>query len=542
MATVRRYIIGPPGCGKTSKAKAYVEQITDVNRPKRVMPAEVALVSFTNAAAATLAGRGIPVPRQNIGTLHSFAFKALGLKKEQVAESKIEDFNKSQSVYNLVETKSAPSPEYDAPGDGAVGDDGTADELLNRYNILRAKMVPKTNWRTDVTAFADRWESWKTANDLYDFSDMIELSLLDVDKMPNNPAVIIADEAQDFAPLELSLLKKWSEPAEIVNYIGDPDQILYTFKGVDPNAFKNLTDNSFRQVLSQSYRVPEAVHKLAVKWVGQIRDREPVDYFPTAEPGRVARVATNFKEPERLIKIIEKAASDGRDVMVMASCAFMVDPIIKLLRNAGIPFWNPNRTTNGRWNPLESGGNTASSRILAFLRPDAEVWQDQARFWTAGDLQKWSEFIESDGNFIRGAKKAIKNLAPETNLSIAHLLNYMPEETLSEAINNNLNWFRGALIPSKFSSFDFPFTVADKHGARRFLEPRRVKVGTIHSFKGDEADLCILFPDLSTRGMVEWTNGGAGRASVIRQFYVAITRARSELLIADPATNLAVKI
>jgi DNA helicase-2/ATP-dependent DNA helicase PcrA len=371
---------------------------------------------------------------------------------------------------------------------------------------------------------------------------MIDLALQDVETMPGDPAVIIADEAQDFAPLELSLLKKWSEPAEIVNYIGDPDQILYTFKGVDPEAFKTLTDNSFRQVLSQSYRVPAAVHSLAVRWISQIKDRDPVEYYPTDAAGKVARVAANFKEPEKLIKIIERAAGDGREVMIMASCAYMVEPIVKLLRAAGIPFHNPNRRTRGDWNPLDGGGVNASARILAFLRPDAEVWQDQARMWTAGDLQKWVEHIESDGVLIRGAKKAIKALEPETEVSIADLLQYMPEESLTEAINNNLKWFRSSIIGSKFKSFDFPFAIADKHGARRLLEPRRVKVGTIHSFKGDEADLCILFPDLSARGMVEWQNGGAGRASVVRMMYVAITRARSELLIADAATNLAVKI
>jgi superfamily I DNA/RNA helicase len=101
MAVTKRFIVGPPGSGKTTRAKAYVEQITDYDRPNRVSPNAVALVSFTNAAAATLAGRGIPVPRQNIGTLHSFAFRALGLNKEQVAESKIDDFNNSQSVYKL---------------------------------------------------------------------------------------------------------------------------------------------------------------------------------------------------------------------------------------------------------------------------------------------------------------------------------------------------------------------------------------------------------------------------------------------------------
>lgn len=539
--TVRRFIVGPPGCGKTYKAKEYVEQITNVNLRGRVLPSEVALVSFTNAAAQTLAGRGIPVPRQNIGTLHSFAFRALGYNTEQVAESKIDDFNKAQTSYNLAETKKKPSPEYDAPGDGPVGDEGSADDLLNKYNIMRAKMTRREFWRADVRAFAARWESWKEENGLIDFSDMIENALLEIDEMPGNPAVIIADEAQDFAPLELKLLEKWADRANIVNYIGDPDQILYQFKGVDPDAFKVLSDNAFKQVLSQSYRVPAAVHKLAVKWIERLVGRDPIEYFPTEEPGRVGRTHASFKEPESLIKIINRAVADGRDVMIMASCTYMLEPIVALLRREGIPFWNPNRKTNGAWNPLDGGGTTASARLLAYLRPDEATWGDMARFWTGDDLKKWTEVIKAEGNFIRGAKKAIGDLDADSVLDFKRLLNWFSDFSLGAAYELDLSWFKNNLTESKAKSFSFPLAIAEKHGARKLLEPRRVKVGTIHSFKGDEADLVIVFPDLSMRGYNEWLTTG-GRPAILRQFYVAYTRTKDELLLCDATSNMAVGV
>jgi len=105
----------------------------------------------------------------------------------------------------------------------------------------------------------------------------------------------------------------------------------------------------------------------------------------------------------------------------------------------------------------------------------------------------------------------------------------------------NLDWFRENLVESKARVFDFPLEIAKKRGARILLEDRKIKVGTIHSFKGDEADLCILFPDLSARGFNEWWSD-AGRPAILRQYYVAFTRTRDELIICDPASGQAVKI
>ncbi len=67
-------------------------------------------------------------------------------------------------------------------------------------------------------------------------------------------------------------------------------------------------------------------------------------------------------------------------------------------------------------------------------------------------------------------------------------------------------------------------------------------VGTIHSVKGGQADVVFLFPDLSDAGDAAYRSHGLRRDSVIRQFYVGITRARHTLYICQRESSMAVEI
>jgi superfamily I DNA/RNA helicase len=61
-----------------------------------------------------------------------------------------------------------------------------------------------------------------------------------------------------------------------------------------------------------------------------------------------------------------------------------------------------------------------------------------------------------------------------------------------------------------------------------------VTIGTIHSVKGGEADTVYLFNDLSRAGTEEWCDDGSeGHDSIVRQVYVAMTRSRDRLVIAN---------
>jgi superfamily I DNA/RNA helicase len=70
----------------------------------------------------------------------------------------------------------------------------------------------------------------------------------------------------------------------------------------------------------------------------------------------------------------------------------------------------------------------------------------------------------------------------------------------------------------------------------------KVVVGTIHSVKGGQADVVYLFPDLSQGGDAQYNRGGAARDSVIRVFYVGLTRVREKLYICGRESNMAVSI
>ena len=54
--------------------------------------------------------------------------------------------------------------------------------------------------------------------------------------------------------------------------------------------------------------------------------------------------------------------------MFLASCSYMLYPLVAILRKNGIPFHNPYRKTNGFWNPLRIGKKGSSAnRILSLL-------------------------------------------------------------------------------------------------------------------------------------------------------------------------------
>ena len=68
-----------------------------------------------------------------------------------------------------------------------------------------------------------------------------------------------------------------------------------------------------------------------------------------------------------------------------------------------------------------------------------------------------------------------------------------------------------------------------KRDIHAFDNEPQIVIGSIHSVKGAEADCVYIYPDLSTSGDKEWKSCGGSRDSVIRVFYVAITRARESV-------------
>lgn len=545
IATRLHRVHGPPGTGKTT----YLARQCLI-AAQRYGGDKLIVASLTRAAAAEVAGRDTGIPERNVGTLHAHAYRALGYP--ELAESKqgYEAWNETvHQGYRILAP--ARDPEWANPEEGASAKtDG--EKYLAAIGVLRAQMIPHGSWPALLVHFAGRWEAWKHETNRLDFTDLIERAR--AIPHPLDPRVVFLDEAQDMSALEMALALHWATGAEQTVIVGDADQCLFEWRGSSQAAFLGPKAES-EHTLSQSYRVPRAVHRYAVDWVARIRDRPPVAYQPRDAEGSVRSLHATYNTPREALDAIERQ-SEGETSMVLGSCAYMLDQTIRLLREGGVPFHNPYRRTNGRWNPLAS-----ANRPLAFLRPHATVWGDAFRMWTFNELRLWIEPLAGAGWLLRGTKEDVKQLCASGRRDAPVPLDYWrsiisgaeADEALDAIANPDplvaLHWWASKLRPAEAKRFAYALQIAERYGPAKLRETPRVIVGTIHSVKGGEADSVYVFPDLSLAawagedGHGGWAHGGPVQQDpVVRLFYVAFTRARQHLRLCMPTSNLCVEL
>jgi superfamily I DNA/RNA helicase len=187
------------------------------------------------------------------------------------------------------------------------------------------------------------------------------------------------------------------------------------------------------------------------------------------------------------------------------------------LKDQEIPFYNPYRTTNGRWNPLSE----SLQKIRAFSKP---------KRWNGRQASSWAINLKSDGVFHRGKKKEFLDLCEHREKDLLYsedLKEYFMEYSLERLLSRDLSMFSEFGVRSS-PSWNYGLSIVKRYGID--VEPKII-VGTIHSVKGGEADHVYVAPDLSRAGWEEYT--GQHRDRVIRLFYVAMTRARESLTLLD---------
>lgn len=530
-------IYGPPGTGKTTTAAARVRDTARARGVDKVM-----VVSFTRTAAQELKGRDLPIPDKMVGTLHSMAYRAIN--SPNVATAHIKGWNETHPQWAM-KGGAGGGPIEESPAEWVGSSEG--EKLLALADIQRARMVPVDLWpNAAVRRFYEEWTKWKAEADVVDFTDMIEMALHEVEEAPGKPEVAFLDEAQDATALEIALFRKWGDHCDRVVLLGDDDQCLYRFRGSSPDALLDLdVPESDRIVLGQSYRVPERVLEVANNWVHTLSRRAEKEYLPRDAVGSVRVADFSFDEPEEMVRAMRDRVSQGLSVMAIAPCSYQLDAMKAELKREGVPFHNPYRRSRGDWNPMApSTERTTSSadRLVAYMIMDEDAFGDASRLWTGGDVKRWSKFVKSNGVFRRGAKGAIEGL-PDRELDFEEVAQlFASEEALEAATEPSLDWFRAHLTADGKRALEFPISVYQQHGPTALTVEPSIVIGTIHSVKGAQADSVFVCPDLSYAGGQEWDRPGESRDSIIRQFYVAMTRAREELVVCQPSTRLHVPI
>lgn len=529
------HIYGPPGAGKTTTLIKNVTNAVKVHSGNKVI-----VCSFTKAAATEMVQRNVPVMPENIGTLHALCYRALGTP--DIAEACIDEWNEANPGLRI-------AGETNDIDDEGVSDTSSGDGILQNYNLLRSRLTPVELWPERIRNFATRWEDWKSATDVIDYGDMIDLGSKNFDICPGNPSIMFVDEAQDFNAAQFQCVRHWARHMERVVFVGDDDQAIYRFTGADARHMidRDIPDKN-RIILNKSWRLGKAVHKAAETWIKKCDHRMEKDFVAQHDEGEVKHLtAGSYKNPGPIIdKMLEKIEA-GETCMLLASCSYMLTEAVAALRSNGILFHNPYKAKRGDWNPVKLSEGSTIQRITQFLRVDEG---GVVPMWSPFNLFQWSGLVKKTGVFQRGTVKLLEELSKKdtchkvmSSSELSMFLEEGPWFDIDPWDKSMLDWLEAHAAKGKAEAIKFIASAMRR--STKPIDPMaapKLIIGTIHSVKGAEADNVFLFPDISRAGAMEWDRGGDDRDAQRRVFYVGMTRARKNLYVAPAASGLSVKL
>lgn len=493
-------LLGPPGCGKTTTLIGIAEDAL----AQGVKPDKIGFVSFTKKAAEEGKSRAAakfqiePENLPHFRTLHSMAFKYLGMRRESVfGWSHTRELGKMLGIdfkgrHNEVE-------------DGDVYGMNSADRMLFLEGLARnTKQGLKEVWGNALEDSIDWWEldrfakalsTFKKSRMLMDFTDMLErFCLSDPRTLPNFDLLII-DEAQDISPLQWDAVELLAAKAKIVYVSGDDLQGIYRWSGAQVETFINLRGSS--RTLDQSYRVPSSVQQLAVGLERRVRNKRPRYWKPRAEVGSVNWFGS-----------IEEVDLSKGEWLLLARNGYMLNELEDWCLSQGFSFNSVNRdplkspalAAIRTWENLRKGLDESAERVL-------EALKYLPTHMSSAVLMK--KLKADDAGRMYGMPE-LKNLGLRT-----------------EAI-----WHEAL---TRISPKERDFFIAARRRGEPLLKKPRITISTIHASKGGQADHVLLITDLSYRC---FNNMETNIDDEVRVWYVAATRCRQTLNLITPRTDL----
>jgi len=481
-------ILGPPGTGKTSTLLGLIED----ELQNGTQPEGIGFFTFTKKAVTegkqramakfNISDRDLPFFR----TLHSLAFRQLGLTRESVvSNTDIKDLNEKLNLRLTGRTTT---------DDGHLFGMTHDDRLAFIENLARMRNIPlEQQWHEvedavgwfELERFARGLQLFKEDRLLVDYTDMLYKFLHEGD-VPSLD-VMFVDEAQDLSPLQWAVVRKVAEKAKKIYVAGDDDQAIYKWAGADVDYLINNSKNAM--ILKQSYRVPSAVHEIARKCIGQVRSRIHKEWTPRKEEGIVRW------EPS-----IELINMEKGDWLVLARTNYLLTEVDEYCRNEGWFF------------EVKGRASISEAKVRAV------IYWERLRKGEAVSLNECANILK----FVKVDKhKKLDMLDSDLILQYEDLKSHFPD--LPEG-----NWYDvfTLLSPSEVS-----YIRAMLRRGEKITKQPRIRLSTIHAAKGGEATNVVLLTDITTR---VYKNYQQNPDDENRVFYVGITRTKENLYLIEP--------
>jgi DNA helicase-2/ATP-dependent DNA helicase PcrA len=528
-------LIGAAGSGKTTELLRLMEGAL----PKLGGdPLKLGLASFTRAARAEASGRAAAawdVPTsllENDGwfrTVHSTCKKCLRIEPGELIGDTQKDI---EWISNALGVKLSTELDDEIGQNRFIGDPVVAASLncwsLAKNSLLPLDSVVRRMRAVDdnvpdfaaIVRVAERYEMAKRVGDRLDFTDLLlRFAGVVVDptagvgttqpqgELPPVRAWLF-DEQQDASPL-LDLVCKRLVSAPSVQWcyvVGDPFQAIYGFAGSSAECFLGW-DAEKERVMPKSYRCPAPILSLGERCLRRMTK----GYFDRHVAA--ADHEGSISESDD-IEAVVKQADPTEDWLFIARTNFQASRLHAALQAESKPC---------RWvkSPDGATNRTEGLRALYALEQDQHVTGTQ---WAKAMslipvMDKRNQAMLTRGAKTRWAKE---NADSWDTIFASDLANVGAEPPLVEAIKSG-KWCE--LVDRGFQWRE----QAKRWGAELAVSPR-IRVGTIHSVKGAEADNVALLTTVSNRVMQGMENDDQANEEH-RIAYVAVTRTRRNLYV-----------
>lgn len=584
-------VIGAPGTGKTTRVVGNpelpdVKSLVMENLEEGYTLQEQMIVTYTNAGVDEAADRLekiLNAPRykidERVTTIHAQSFRTI-----KSDEDVVQWYNKQEFCGNV-------GMEYgsgDQQDDLMAADTAEGNAFFDIYNWLKSNRLDIEDWEEcpaefpsnrDFANVAAKWEQYKRKNNLVDFADMIERAvregkqLLHESGIPyifkDNPEsametfkearhsdrfdkekwrgrgpfvdtkVLYVDEVQDLTPLQWAWYLMQKLVCEKVYIGGDDDQTIYGWAGANPEFM--LDEEGDFEVLDKTYRIPAEIWEVCDGVIRQVDVRQEKDVEPHGDGGEF--ITMYRPTPRRVAKHLEEG-----ECMVLFRARYMIDKFREYLHAFGIPY--DNMSTFDTWSDDIVTLRDALAKIKReeeqLTHDEVEVLKDYAYEecerchgdgCQACNYDGETPMIDSD-NGITAKESALGSLG---GISV---------ERVKETIDLSHRYKSERLTPGNFCERSSKVNYYEKEAITGNIQqnnediyPDRLRIGTIHSAKGKEAETVVVATDSTSQileQMIEDTRDRPDKQmndAERRVYYVGMTRASEKLVLADGVIN-----
>ena len=436
---MKTIVLGPPGTGKTTTLLNKVDTYL-----KKTDPDKVGYFAFTQKAAYEARDRAIKkfnLTEDDLPyfrTLHSLAFRKLGIKKEDVMQRRhYVDLGKKLGF-----------PVNYAKFEDDHGGIFTSDsEYLRIINLAKLRNITAEQQfdlaehnsdleRDKLRIIANEIERYKKEYKLIDFNDMI-LNFIKSDESPKFDVVFI-DEAQDLSLMQWDMAKSiWDKTADSF-----------------------IAQKGLMMPLTQSHRIPAKVHNVAMNIINKVKPRIDKPWSPKLHQGSLSKYDD-----------FEQIDMTSGEWLVLARTKYMLNDLEESLYRDGRYYVNKFKKTKEQelhyaaqdWENLRKGQPLAYKeveRIYGYMKDNT-------------DKTKLKGMLK-DSSYDINILKQDYGLKVDTPWF----------EAFDDAPNRDVNYLRKM-----------------RKNGEKLNEPPRITLSTIHGAKGGESENVVLLTDLSENTM-----------------------------------------